>query len=45
VLKSGYYYKGEILFEDEKTIVLKDITNKEVTISKDQIAVKEVIND
>ena len=40
-LKNGYYYKGEILEENEQFLTIKDVKNKEVTISKEQIAVRE----
>jgi len=44
-LKNGFYYKGTIISEDNYTITIIDIKNREVTISKDQIAVKEEIDD
>jgi len=44
ILKTGFYYKGEFLKEDKLTITILDFNNKEVTVSKDQIAIREVSN-
>ena len=41
-LNNGFYYKGEILEENERYLILKDVKNKEVTISKDAIMTREV---
>ena len=45
VLKSGYYFKGEILSEDSSKVTLKDIKGGIVEITKSEIAVRLVYDD
>ena len=41
-MNNGFYYKGEIVDEDEDFITIKDVTGKIVEIRKTNISVKEV---
>ena len=41
-MKNGFYYKGEIIDENEEFIILKDFKGKTVEIRKTEISVKEV---
>jgi len=45
ILNNGFYYKGEILEENEKFLTIKDIRGKEVTINKNSISIREVTDE
>ena len=45
ILNNGFYYKGEILNENEKFLTIKDIRGKEVTITKNSISIREVTDE
>jgi len=42
-LKNGFYYQGSVLKETNTTITIRDLRGNEVTISKSEIVVKEVL--
>lgn len=41
-MDNGFFYKGDVLDENEEWIILKDITGKTVEIRKSNISVKEI---
>ena len=45
ILNNGFYYKGEILNENENFLIIKDIRGKEVTIIKNSISIREVTDE
>lgn len=43
-LRSGFYYRGELLEETSEKIIIKDYKGNIVEIAKDQITVRETVD-
>ena len=41
-MKNGFYYKGEIIDENDDFLILNDIKGKRIELRKTEISVKEV---
>ena len=41
VMKNGFYYKGDVVSEDDKILKLFDIKGKTVSLAKSEISIRE----